>query len=265
MSTKVLNIVIAISLFGIIAAALVQSVAQGPSSSANALNSQKLKPTTIPTPKDELAECSGPYVNIAIGSQWTYTITSETDKKPQTTILTSTLAKKSAYDMEFEHVVKGSNEKTTSRLICRQSGIYGLPVSVFNSGGTLKIIPSNLIESLNSTLQFIPDRKVYKGKNWTSIIDISGLLPIKINDIKPQIAFTVIEERNYTIAGSKETPAIVIKTSAGAGSQFDVSSFLDIHYTLAENIGLVESTMKATVPTKGTSTIKITLTRFKPS
>lgn len=265
MSTKLLNIIIGVSLIGIIGISSLQVFTKNyPAYKENSrqltLPSQGQPPSTA----DELTACAGPYINFKEGTEWTYKLVTETTddtstkKKAntQTTMIKTRLTKKEATRMTFEHQVNGSLEKSTSELICRKSGIYGIPV-VFFDKTTLSIIPKNITTYINQHLLLIPNRKVYRGKEWESKIDISGF--------KPALRFSVISEKTYVLPNNSKTNALHIASAANSGGPIDIGSLLKFEYNIGEQVGFIDGLLKASIPTKGSATFTISLIGFKPT
>jgi hypothetical protein len=228
------------------------------------------KPTVVqnkPEPTMPLSVCDGPYVDVPIGSAWKYTITSitadpKTPSKSKTTIshITTTLLKKEVGKMSFSSIDSTTKEKSTLNMICKSDGIYGLPIPLPSS--TISLLPSNLFETMSQQLMFMPNRRVHAQKKWTSTIDISQFIPIKVDSYPIGIIFIVEEEKAMMILSKKDIQTVTIKTSALKEGSIDLGTFLNVSYNLAEKIGLTSGTLQISMPGKGKISTDIKLTGF---
>ncbi len=213
-----------------------------------------------PIPTEALVECSGPYFDIKEGATWKYKVTTSGDKS-ETTTLSTELLRKSLGKIEFLTNDVSTGKKTTTEILCKNSGLYGLPIPLFPSEA-LGDVPSELISSLSQNILFIPNKKVYKNKTWSSDIDIGGFLPIKISDYSLALNFKVSESNQILLPSKKSVQGITIQTSTNTQGPIDLSSLVKINYRLGEGSGLIDGAISIKMPSKPEVKTKIELVSF---
>lgn len=233
--------------------------------SKNVFNNDYITHSTIkPTasvhivPTESPAECAGPYVDVEPGTKWVYNVTQTSqnseNQEPIIEQKTTTiqLLEKQFGSMTFNTQESDKSEGTQTTVICKATGIFGLP-----------IVLSDQTASLIEQIQFIPGKRMYKGRSWSSELSIGSLLPIKIGDMKVNITFKVIEETVKNIEGKQyKSIRIVSSIDDQQNAPIDLGSFVKIDYQLSEGIGLTEGSMNINYPgSKGYST-KVVLKRF---
>jgi hypothetical protein len=211
-----------------------------------------MKPTDIPV------ECQSPYLNLNEGSKWNYIVTTTTTpsdakqkKQKEVQHISTTLTKITTGTMLFSTVNEKTKLSSSSEIICTSSGILGLPFSFADSFFT-KIVKE---------IEFIPSRRTYKNTEWNSTLDIGSFLPIKMQSYPVGLHFRVIEEGESVIQG-KKTNTITIQSTSDAKGSIDVSSFVNITYTLGEQVGLTHANITVKVPGKADQSTEVTLRSF---
>ncbi len=213
-----------------------------------------------PVPTEALAECSGPYINIKEGAVWKYKITT-TGTNAETVTISTQLTRKSLGRIEFSTANATTGKKVSTEILCKNSGIYGLPIPLFSTKA-FDNVPSELISPLTQSVLFIPNKKVYKNKAWSSEIDISSLLPIKTGAYPLAINFNVTKSGEITLPNKKSVQGISISTSSNPQGSIDLSSLFNINYQLGENVGLIDGLITVKIPSKAEVVTKIELISF---
>lgn len=216
-----------------------------------------------PIPTEALAECSGPYINIKEGAVWKYKIIT-TSTETETVTISTQLTRKSLGRIEFLTTNTTTGEKVSTEILCKNSGVYGLPIPLFSTN-TFGDVPSDLIAPLTQSVLFIPNKKVYKNKAWNSEVDISSFLPIKTGAYPLAINFNVTKSGEITLPNKKSVQSISISTSANPQGSLDLSSLFNINYQLGENIGLIDGLISVKIPSKAEVKTKIELISFSSS
>lgn len=255
MKEKVLNFIIFFSVVGIIALSVKEYFY--PDRSLDLIkqvkeNAQKAMPTLTPKPIDKEIPCENKYFTFKIGTKWQHSVdvNYSYDKVSQkySDIVDTVVVATSESSITLENTYKNTKDKITNKIVCRESGIYGLPFTFPNA---------DKVESLG--IKFFPKDAEVKLGAWKNEVgfDIPMDLPIPI----PKIGVTL----NNTAATSA-AKILTVKSKLDLGSLLSTDTMKNIdfmEYTLKEKAGLNSLAINFAYENIGSIKVNIKLLSFK--
>ncbi len=243
MSSRTLNIIIAISMVGMLIIVVKEKYYPSAQPTQAAVEESKAQETHLDAASavkpDAQVPCKSAYFSFNPKSTWKYKLSTGE-------LFTSSIAKTTDSSVTINSKFSTQKEPLTSTLTCKESGIYGLPFIPITS----KSIPQSLVDSI----LLIPSTKeLTKGQTWTSNIDIGMQIPF-LGDKGITIKSTVekVTDISATISSTLDLGSI-------PASMSPVGSGKILEYTLVKGIGISE--LKVTAG-KG---FNVTLARFEVS
>lgn len=207
-----------------------------------------ITPTPSIVNSDPIIPCQNPYFNFKKGTIWRYKIVSEiqskNDKDIITDYFTNTISEASPSSLMIETKLEGQKGKTKTVLICRKSGIYGLPfplTQILAKNLNFKIPLSDFSQLINS-ISFLPSSdKLRKGRQWQTKIQLEQIFSLPFDLV---LNNKVVEEKKQNILGLDQLNNIKIETNLLLNKEElkGIKDYLPeklFEYQLAEGIGVV--------------------------
>jgi hypothetical protein len=255
MKEKILNFIIFFSVVGIIALSAKEYFY--PDRSLELIKqvkekAQKAIPTLPPKPVDKEIACANKYFTFKEGTKWQHSVDVNYayDKVSQkySDIVDTVVVATSESSITLENTYKNTKDKITNKIVCRESGIYGLPFSFPNA---------DKVESLG--IKFFPTDTEVKAGVWKNEVgfDIPMDLPIPI----PKIGVTL----NNT-ASTSAAKLLTVKSKLDLGSLLSTDAMKNIdfmQYTLKEKAGLNTLVINFAYQNIGNINVNIKLISFK--
>ena len=255
MKEKILNFIIFFSVIGIIALSAKEYFY--PDRSLELINQVKKKaeaviPTLPPKPVDKEIACVNKYFTFKQGTKWQHSvdINYAYDKVSQkySDIVTTVVVATTESSITLENTFGKTKDKITNKIVCKESGIYGLPFSFPNA---------DKVESLG--IKFFPTDGEVKAGAWKNEVgfDIPMDLPIAI----PKIGATL----NNT-ASTSAAKLLTVKSKLDLGSLLSTDTMKAVdfmQYTLKEKAGLNSMAINFDYPNIGSINVNIKLISFK--
>ena len=241
MSPRFLNFIIALSVVGIVGVLLKERFFPSSVIPANAgaqLASAQESVESTPTPApDSLVPCKSSYFNFEKGNAWKY-------KMSVGTTFTSTVVENTESSVTISTKILSVKEPIKSTLICKKSGIYGLPFVPITS----KSIPTSIMNAI----LFIPhDSTLTKDAQWDSTIDIGVQIPLSAEGIKVHSKIRTVTDETITVGSSINMGTSLLPGVVTPDSNGDI-----LQYTLTKGVGVKSMTIAG---------VTATLTGFNPA
>lgn len=247
MNKKLLDFIIKISIIGIFVIT-VKDYYYAHYSKKTEVAQTIITPTSIVN-SDPVIPCQNPYFNFKKGTVWRYKIVSEVQSKNDKDIITdyftNTISEASPSSLMIETKLEGQKEKIKTVLVCRKSGIYGLPfplTQILAENLNFKILPLDI----NSML-FLPSPDILKkGKEWQTKIQLEQIFSLPFNLV---LNHKIVDEKKQNILGLNKLSNIKIETNLLLKDELkDIKDYLPeklFEYQLAEGIGIVNFKLTA--------------------
>jgi hypothetical protein len=255
MKEKILNFIIFFSVVGIVA--LTAKEYFYPDKSQEIIKqvkqkAQEIAPTLQPKPVDKEIPCDNKYFTFKKGTKWVHSVDvaysyDKVSQKYNDTVTTEVIAT-SESTITLENSYKNSTDKITNKIVCKESGIYGLPFSFPNA---------DKVEKLG--IKFFPKDVDVKLGVWKNEVgfDIPLELPIPL----PKIGVTL---NNTASTSSAKILTIKSKVDLGALLSTDTMKNIDfMEYTLKEKAGLNSLVINFDYKNVGSIKVNIRLLSFK--
>jgi len=269
----ILNFIIVVSILGIGALSAKEylskkTLSQSATASFPTTSVVAPTPTSIPDP---LTSCNHTYMALTKGTTWRYSLTSEHIKpstksaqlarvKPRIDTFTNTVVNVATGSATIETVFSSKKKTKTTRLTCRNSGIYGIPFPLFDLEEITKSQQSSLLSAFVKLkpIQFLPNQSVLlNGNKWLTTISPQLSIPFLQNSF----SFTV--ENTITNNGNSNNELQVdskIDTSSLPIPIFETQSTI---YTLSPKKGPTDLSIKIESSMIGNINIQLKLLGFK--
>lgn len=269
-NNKILNFVIAVSILGIIIAISrdylfkrsVQQVAQ---------KDQTVIPTLISTPAVAqlgTVPCKNSFFVFKKGTTWRYKILNGTKES----FLTSETIASTSSSITLQTTFEDTKEKSTSTILCKEDGVYGLPfpiVSFLTQDKTSGLGGLAQYIKIDNNLKLLPEEKLLTSNGtWKTPIPISVSLPIKLpisvnlnNNVSGILTKSILNKTNLreiTVQSTLDLSGLQgmgIANQNPTGTKATPANILE--YKIAEGIGITELKILMEPP------IVITLVSFK--
>lgn len=255
MKEKILNFIIFFSVVGIIALSAKEYFY--PDKSQEIIKQVKQKaseviPTLPPKPVDREIPCENKYFTFKKGTKWVHSVNvdyayDKVSQKYIDTVTTEVIAT-SASTITLENTYKNSTDKITNKIVCRESGIYGLPFSFPNA---------DKIEKLG--IKFFPKDAEVKLGAWKNEVGFD--IPIDLPVPMPKIGITL---NNTSSTSSAKLLIVKSKLDLGALLSTDTMKNIDfMEYSLKEKAGLNSLVINFAYENIGSIKVNIKLLSFK--
>lgn len=295
MNKKILNLIIIFSLIGILAiSARDYFLGKRKTKPAVIATPSPTPPTGGPTPTIDLkVPCQNKYFNFQKGTAWRYKLTSEieiggdlADKtKPgqtsqkKTAFFTNEIVEASPSSVMIETQFEGDEEKKTTTLTCKKSGLYGFPYPLMIEGMIENLnlkTPISGFVSLDKSILFLPsDESLKEGESWQSQIGLNLNLPLPIPGLSLELENTVLKEEKRQVLnlGEKNTLTVesaisfnqsVLKDLLGTQDiKLPENKLSGIESQLTEGVGLLSLDIDFNLQNLSFLKINLTLNQFK--
>lgn len=238
MSPRFLNVIIALSVVGIVGVLLKERFFPTPVATPQVASAQATAVESTPSPApDPLVPCKSSYFNFEKGSAWKY-------KMSAGTTFTSTVVESTESSVTISTKILSVKEPIKSTLTCKKSGIYGLPFVPITS----KSIPASI---MNAILFIPPDAQLTKTAEWDSTIDVGVQIPFAEGGIAIHSTIREYADDSVTVGSSINMGTSLLPGNIQADKNGDI-----LQYTLTKGVGVSSMTIAG---------VKATLTGFNPA
>lgn len=245
MNKKLLDFIIKISIIGIFVIT-VKDYYYAHYSKKTEVAQTIIAPNSIVN-SDPVIPCQNPYFNFKKGTVWRYKVVSEiqskNDKDIITDYFTNTISEASPSSLIIETKLESQKEKIKTVLVCKKSGIYGLPfplTQILTKDLSSKIPLSDFSQLINS-ISFLPSPdKLRKDRQWQTNIQLEQIFSLPFELV---LNNKVVEEKKQNILGLNQLSNIKIEANLLLKDELkDIKDYLPekfFDYQLAEGIGVV--------------------------
>ena len=260
MPTRILNYIIIASVIGI-GVGLTREIVSPKKATTTNLATISITPTPPPQlTSSPLVPCQNKYFTFNKGTTWKYrlTTTNSAEKKTATTtdILTSTIIEASPSSILISTISSNDKKITTSKLECRQDGIYGLPVG---------FLPLDIAPIMQS-LRLIPETEILsQDQPWTENISLDGLVQLPIPNLRIGLKSQVTSRSQKTLYN--QTLSSLTISSTLQLPQQGLESFFNgnlLEYELVSGIGITQLQFNLNFKDISNLSIELSLISFSP-
>ena len=287
MSIKLLNIIIVFSLAGLISVGVKDFISP---KKPEVITTPIITPSVIYTNQeyipqlvtqtgssDPIAYCTNKFFNFNPGVKWQYKIKGQIENMQEgkeiqqiDETFTNTLENNASYSATIKTKFQKTGTEKTSTMNCRNSGIYGFPLPIFNdlasstaASGQLSILKNIQLQPL---LFLPPDDKLQQGQSWNTDLGINTGFDISLDSLGVGLINTVTKEEKVTYQGRVITQ-LTIESKLNSPlplNFFGSSDLIKIKSVLLEGIGIKDFEFSIQLKDVTSSAIKLSLLKFTP-